>query len=722
VLLFLIPSWVAAQFSWYDSENESQTSIESFAIQDTTVWIVKDQSIIRMNTAGTIEQMFFSYQLPVPYDANLFGVVIDTMGSVRVSYQSLGGYYGYNGYSAGIIVYDDSVWINFQNTGLPSLSYAIHSNLVKDSSSQLWMTFGELLCKFDGSTWTNFSCSQLAYDEYFTSIQFQNDTLLLCTWAGKVISFTDGNFNLKYQLSGSIIKVDKKNNIWICGSAGLFRISNSVIDTFNNGNSPLQYECDLIAFDSLNRLYYFGKYNGLYYVFNDTTWTSYISPISDPYYIQGEILFDSFDRIWFGYKGLNIFKLETGAWNQYDIFVNQLPSENILAVNGWDPWNELAYAVIGTDNGFAGVGNYFSSLALSFFYDSLNSMLNSNTITCLAHSFSYPYIQAIGTCTGLYLFYPDSNKMIHFDKSNSDLPNDTINYVLNNYDNFWIATNGGVAILDLSFNWTVLDTSNTPLPSNHVNSIFRKNLYPWGYFICTQNGVGIFSYPDSTWKVLNTTNSGLPENDVVAMYYNWSDYMLFGTRSSGVADSLLDSTWVYFNTGNGVPSDSITFIGPGTFLIGGDTWIGTKGGGLVYFQDGSYLGNINNVSGIDFRNANDAAFSPNFEHSTAWVATDKGLLFQDFGYGVPSISNYQFPLSGYFNGNNLIANYTLPLASSSTIELFDIVGRRIATSKQTESLTNKRVQLTIPYLSVGLYIVTVIAGNLRQSVKIFRAF
>lgn len=406
----------------------------------------------------------------------------------------------------------------------------------------------------------------------------------------------------------------------------------------------------------------------------------------------------------------------SAQWQWYEF--DSLPSANILALDN-NHWNSQQVEVVGTDEGLSGIQIGYN-LPIIGTYDSLNSILESNRITCLPHSLWMPHAQAIGTYTGLYIFYPDSNSWIHLNSSNSNLPNDTINYLLDqglgNGGGIWAGTNGGLALINDSLEITVWNTSNSPLPSNHVNSIMYKNICPWGYWISTENGIGICTYPDSTWKVLNTSNSGLPTNDVTAIYYHGNGFLI-GTRANGVADSLDAGNWNYFDSSTGLPSDSITFIGPGAWLIAGDTWIGSKGGGLIYFGSGNFIGSVNNVNGVDFQNANDASFSSNFESATAWVATNKGLLMQDFGYGIPSVSLNQFPLNAYFDGDFLTIN-TETNQNNLMIELYDLLGRKIEASNEESG--SKTFRMKLQHLSSGVYILKVSTKEIVESLKVIK--
>lgn len=100
-----------------------------------------------------------------------------------------------------------------------------------------------------------------------------------------------------------------------------------------------------------------------------------------------------------------------------------------------------------------------------------------------------------------------------FDKSNSDLPSNTINVVHVDAPNCapnmqWIGTTSGLVSFDGS--WTVYDMANSDLPNNNVLSLetdLNGNLW-------IGTGGGLAKFDRVNWTVYSMSNSGIPSNTI----------------------------------------------------------------------------------------------------------------------------------------------------------------------------------------------------------------
>lgn len=102
-------------------------------------------------------------------------------------------------------------------------------------------------------------------------------------------------------------------------------------------------------------------------------------------------------------------------------------------------------------------------------------------------------------------------------------------------------------------------------------------------------------------------------------------------------------------------------------------------------------------------------------------ATEGSIWYIDsvFTTGIPaavsSISKQELPLTvvGIPNSNSIDLEYTLPVAGTYTLNLFDITGRCVITQRFTDVAGVHRTNLKDVYLSPGMYIVRL--GNDRFS-------
>jgi len=364
--------------------------------------------------------------------------------------------------------------------------------------------------------------------------------------------------------------------------------------------------------------------------------------------------------------------------------------------------------------------------SLNFYYNNpiyppLDSALSGNEITALSKDLSpggnIP-ILAIGTTHGLYLWDLESS-YTYFNSANSPLPNDTINFIYQNGDNFWLCTNGGLATyFNSNGAWDIYNTSNSPLPSNHINCIEQGFL---NYWIGTDSGIAIKN--NSSWKILNTTNSGLADNDITALYFVDDNHWI-GTRSKGLCDSTTSGNWLYLNSNNGLPSDSINFIEkdwnnwwPHNGFI-----VGTNGAGLLACQDSTeFVAQLDSLDGLPIHNAYDLSFNSCMECLEAWIGTDNGILYSVVIAGdVPSISGNANNIAGYFENDVLHVEFNSSSSKKVTIGICDLIGRNLLAFEKTVQPGKNNIIAPTRNFIPGIYLLTCISENEVISLKLLK--
>jgi len=120
----------------------------------------------------------------------------------------------------------------------------------------------------------------------------------------------------------------------------------------------------------------------------------------------------------------------------------------------------------------------------------------------------------VGTNFGLVKLDKTTGIPTFYNKSNSGLPNNSINSIAIDGSGLkWIGTRSGLAKFD-GTNWTIYNTSNSGLPDNYVYSIaIDGSGNKWiGLY-----GDGMAKFDGLNWTKYNKTNSGLPNNYVSSL-------------------------------------------------------------------------------------------------------------------------------------------------------------------------------------------------------------
>lgn len=139
---------------------------------------------------------------------------------------------------------------------------------------------------------------------------------------------------------------------------------------------------------------------------------------------------------------------------------------------------------------------------------------------------------------------------------------------------FWLAGNGGVSrfIPDSSTPAQSYTPGNSPLPSVNVNVIFPADTGVW---FGTENAT---FFDGVTWTTYGA-EEGLTGNAVQAITADAQNRIWLGTNAG--LSIWTGSAFFNLTSSNGLPSEDITALQ----TDGEAVWIGTRGGGLLRFQD-----------------------------------------------------------------------------------------------------------------------------------------
>ena len=239
------------------------------------------------------------------------------------------------------------------------------------------------------------------------------------------------------------------------------------------------------------------------------------------------------------------------------------------------------------------------------------SYSTGNNVKCIASQGSTLWLGTAGG--GLFKFNKANGQSVQFTKSNSDLPDMTVNDVrTDGTSSIWVATNNGLAFYN-GTTWRIFRTTYSGLPSNMVSSVDIDGL--GDKWFTTLNGVAKLS--GSTWTVFNTSNSDLPSNNVFVVRVKPTGSKWFGTDVGLVRFD--GASWTVYNTGNSdIPFNLVNAIafdndlgiyvgtGAGFAFLLGDTW-------TVYTTSNSTIPDDNITS-----------FAWDTE-AKLWLGTNKGI-------------------------------------------------------------------------------------------------
>ena len=286
---------------------------------------------------------------------------------------------------------------------------------------------------------------------------------------------------------------------------------------------------------------------------------------------------------------------------------------------------EENFAWIGTTGGLVKINNNTGETKS---FDKTNSGLPSNYVTSLAKDHSG--ILWIGTDRGLVKF--DGINWEVFNSSNSVLPYDIINCLaIDESGNKWIGLDkywdgntwrGGVVKFD-DIDFTIYNTSNSPLPHNTINCITIDEI--GNLWIGTRSGLAIFD--GTNWDLFNTTNSGLPSNYITCVAIDKSGTKWIGT-GGGIA-KFDDINWmVYKGPAFGHPANSINCIAVDS---SNNVWFGSgwdnELDGLAKFDGTEWVLFDEKNSGLPGEGVSSIAID---ENGKKWIGS-----YNIWGYGTP---------------------------------------------------------------------------------------
>ncbi|MFB6343222.1 two-component regulator propeller domain-containing protein [Saccharicrinis sp. FJH62] len=283
----------------------------------------------------------------------------------------------------------------------------------------------------------------------------------------------------------------------------------------------------------------------------------------------------------------------------------------------------------------------------------------------------------ISSLNGLYMYNPDSEKIIHYDTENSEISsNEIFSLMFDRDSNIWIGTSQGVDIYKIKeFKLHKLALQHDSEDRFKVNYIYQdKERNIW---VCKESG-GLTKYSSDLKSIVTLTQiDGLPNNSVCAITEQPEHTFWISTLKGLCRYESGDSTFRQFGIAEGLPSFVFT---PSCIWKekSRKLWFGTERGLISFFPD-SLKRDLKVLSPVitDIYLFGKKATSNEIESITSSVEladtlkfknsqNSVGFRFVDFNYDNASTSSFLYMLEGYddnwkrISGSNVVFYQKLP--------------------------------------------------------------
>lgn len=257
------------------------------------------------------------------------------------------------------------------------------------------------------------------------------------------------------------------------------------------------------------------------------------------------------------------------------------------------------------------VSTFFAHSQLNFF-----NHTDPNQVVAIEEDGDYFWA---GTNGGLYKWFKSGAGLIGKFHSQNGLPSNFVHTIKKDhfYNELWVGTDEGVAMLNVINNWTVYTTADG-LADDVVKSIAID--LSGNKWFATYDGVTKYNPVNGTWTTY-TTADGLPQDHVEAIDIDYQGNVWVGTWNGvGMFDG---EDWTTYTTADNLVSNNITTIA--TDDTKGYVWVGTKQGASLY--DGyNWSSFISDTTGLASDNITSIAVDA---QSHVWLGTKYGVSRYD---------------------------------------------------------------------------------------------
>jgi len=621
--------------------------------------------------------------------------------------------------NGGLVKYNqqtgDKQFFNHGNSIIPSLRI---NGIAIDKKHNKWLATGAGLVKFKGQNWQMHHPPDSLNLGSFQWITVAPTGKIWLGSSNNIIKFNRinkwevkefSNLNFAGDIEFNSIVMDSSGNKWLGTSNGIIKFNDTSTVLYDTSNSALlSKDIKTVYIDNADNKF-FGTYAGGLTLINDTNWSTMNTVNSG---IPGNTILgiqkSKDGNLWIGTFGQGAGKFNGEKWTVYDTSKG-LPNDyvfDVLIDSTGDKW-------FGTLNNLGSYdGNTVQPISTS------NAKLPYNRINALAFNQKTGKIWAASPGSLVSFDGKEWKPYVYF---NSGLPNvDIISLAIDKAGNKWIGAKRGLIKYD-GKNWDQLSPRqiNEPL---WVNQIYiDKNDNKW---FSTRSG--LIKYDDQNWTVFDTSNTGLPDNRILSFaldkagnkwvgafsglaHFNGSEWKVFTPLNTALKTRSVDDISVdnsgnkWFATINGLTkydgSNWKTYDQDNSNIKNekienialdsqGNIWLGTDDNyvdghpGHLYKFDGQIWTNYKfSNSGLPPSGILAMVFD---DQNRIWTGSLDGLsvftpqlssINENSSKGNPfNIAVKPNPFKNQFR-----LTYTLPNASSVTIQLFNAQGKLVKT-------------------------------------------
>ena len=594
-----------------------------------------------------------------------------------------------------------------------------------DKNNKIWLCMEDFILKIDKyGNWEKIEIPDSIKVGYITSIGFDNNDNL---WITSVrIEYNDDFFDtFSQKISLLMYNGDSWKKIHEETSSGK-------IETFSFD------EKDNIWFIKDNIIYKYGniyKYDGETVSSFKTKGTSIDGFHFTAMHIDGEHLWLAADNM--------IVQYDENGFKEYHIF-NPIGSWGITNIE---------------------VGRFANAYMVSVSNGNRSILNLNNGIWKRTASFSSSYpIRDLQISPGGYCWFSNWDGLyVIYDEEFIKITDSTISsFEIDEQSKIWTNFNGGLAKYNIKGNatWKFYNKDNSNLPAEHISSIcaepggkkiwmtcFKKQLYsfeiidgiPYFYYYNLPKGLICLNEKVNQFITLDTTNSGLISNFISHIAIDSLGGIWAACRKNDGSDYYRDSSIIFpsgickYQEGNwqlyksdliGFPLDNINDI---QFDYQNRGWIATNEGLIVFDHASKWNKLTSENSKLPDNKVRNIVADKN---GNLWIITRTALSIYRKGGVIlsskedqESLEKIKISLNPNPFSQSTTINYELPLAGYISLELFDMLGNKIATlvdGWQEAGRHNYELRISNYELNSGMYMVRMMSGEGVVTEKVIR--